>query len=144
VPRKAELSSGTDSPLKVVVGIVTNRDGRVLISQRPADRPMAGAWEFPGGKLDPGEAPLSGLIRELREELAIDVQAAEPLLDLQHRYPEFSVHLDVWWVSAWTGAVAACEGQALRWIEPAQLDSASLLPADGPIVSAIRARLAVS
>jgi len=144
VSRTAELTVPADVPLEVVVGIVSDDAGRVLIGQRPAGKPMAGAWEFPGGKLEPDETALSGLKRELAEELGIEVQAAEPLLALEHRYPELSVHLDVWWVSSWSGPVVPHDGQALRWVEPERLEHAKLLPADGPIVAAVRARLACS
>jgi len=142
VPRAVELTAGAESLIEVVVGIVTDSDDRVLIGQRPSGRHMAGAWEFPGGKLECGESAVAGLSRELQEELGIVVLEAEPLLDLRHRYPDRSVHLDVWWVSTWSGHVMPCDGQELRWIDVDELDNVQLLPADGPIVRAVHARLA--
>jgi 8-oxo-dGTP diphosphatase len=142
VPRALELSAaGTEKPIQVVVGILIDDYGRVLINQRPEGRHLAGAWEFPGGKLEQGESAASGLSRELREELGIEVQRAEPLLNLSHRYPDRSVNLDVWWVSAWSGVVMPCDGQVLRWVEPEALSAVPILPADRPIVRAVRARL---
>lgn len=102
---------------------------------------MAGSWEFPGGKLEPGESPLTGLKRELAEELGIRVDSAEPLLELSHRYPDRYVRLDVWWVVAYSGEVESREGQALRWVAAAALGEVALLPADQPIVAAIQKRL---
>ena len=144
VPRAAELTDNDRLPVKVVVGVVIDSERRVLINQRPAGKPMAGAWEFPGGKLERGESAWSGLSRELHEELGIDVLQAEPLLDLTHEYPELIVHLDVWWVSRWAGKVSPRDGQSLRWIEACALDSVPLLPADAPIVKAIAARLSAA
>jgi 8-oxo-dGTP diphosphatase len=142
VPRAPELTAaGSERPIEVVVGILTDDHGRVLINQRPEGRHLAGAWEFPGGKLETGESAVSALSRELREELGIEVQHAEALLNLSHRYPDRSVNLDVWWVLAWSGAVMPCDGQALRWVEPDALSEVPILPADRPIVRAVCARL---
>lgn len=128
--------------IDVIVGIVADNQGRILIGQRRDGTHMAGRWEFPGGKLLPGEEPVSGLKRELEEELGIRVQSAEPLLELDHDYPDRSVRLDVWWVVEYSGVAASGEGQALRWVDSDELGDAQLLPADGPIVTAIRERLA--
>jgi 8-oxo-dGTP diphosphatase len=103
---------------------------------------MAGAWEFPGGKLESGEEPLAGLKRELAEEVGIEVTAAEPLVEQNFQYPDRAVRLDVWWVLSYTGRVRSCEGQRLSWVETAELARADLLPADVPIVAAVRERLA--
>lgn len=142
--RPAELSEGTNNtkPIDVIVGILIDSDGRVLITQRPDGKHMAGAWEFPGGKLNPGEAPLAGLRRELDEELAVEVIEAEPFLELQFRYPDRCVRLDAWWVSRFDGEARSCEGQALRWCDPAALRAADILPADAPLVAAVLERLA--
>lgn len=102
---------------------------------------MAGSWEFPGGKLDQGEPPVEGLRRELDEEVGIRVETAEPLLEQRYRYPERDVRLDVWWVLSYSGEVRPREGQALRWVEVEELAGVDLLPADAPIVAAIRERL---
>lgn len=103
---------------------------------------MAGSWEFPGGKLEPGEPPLTGLQRELAEELGIEVERAEPFLEQKFQYPDRKVRLDVWWVLDYSGEAEAREGQSLRWVDAARLSETTLLPADAPIVSAIRERLA--
>lgn len=102
---------------------------------------MAGMWEFPGGKREPGESAWSALQRELQEELGVLISAAEPVLDLEHAYPDRTVRLDVWWVSAWSGEPSALEGQGLRWVAPDELATAALLPADEPIVTAVVQRL---
>ena len=102
---------------------------------------MAGEWEFPGGKVQAGESPLHALTRELSEELGIVVRRAEPFLRQSHRYPDLRVHLDVWWVLGFEGEARPLESQALRWVAAAELDRLPLLPADAPIVTAIRERL---
>lgn len=101
---------------------------------------MAGYWEFPGGKLESGEAPLAGLKRELAEELGIQVEAAESFLEHGFQYPDRHVRLDVWWVLAYAGLPESREGQVLRWVDVADFDSVPLLPADAPIVAAIYQR----
>jgi 8-oxo-dGTP diphosphatase len=144
VPRATELSGAqADSDaLDVIVGIVRDSVSRVLIGQRPEGKHMAGFWEFPGGKLMPGEAPLAGLRRELHEELGIVVAAAEPFFEQHHRYPERAVRLDIWWVLDYSGEARPREGQRLRWVDAAALAEAPLLPADAPVVDAVRRRLA--
>lgn len=130
--------------IDVIVGIVTNARDQVLISQRPAGKHMAGAWEFPGGKLEGDEAPLVGLRRELAEELGIRVTAAEPLVERRFRYPDRAVRLDVWWVLSFEGSARAREGQDLRWVTAQALADVEMLPADAPIVAAVQQRLAAS
>jgi 8-oxo-dGTP diphosphatase len=124
----------------VVAGVHEDAAGRVLIAQRPAGRPLAGSWEFPGGKLDPGEGRLAGLTRELEEELGIRVRphAARPLIRYLHRYPELEIELDAWRVPAWDGEPRGLEGQAIAWRAPETLLDIGLLPADAAIVTAIR------
>lgn len=124
--------------IEVVAAVFADADGRVLLDQRPAGRPHAGWWEFPGGKLEPGETPAAGLRRELEEELGVEVLAAAPFLRLTHRYPEREVVLHCWRVSAWRGAPQAHDGQGLGWFRPAELPRLEVLPADGPIVSWLR------
>jgi len=99
---------------------------------------MAGAWEFPGGKLDPGEDRFAGLARELEEELGVRLEAARPLIRYVHSYPERDVDLDTWQVTRWHGEPQGLEGQALEWSAPDTLAAAGLLPADAAIVSALR------
>lgn len=121
----------------MVAGVITDRQGRVLIAQRLPGTHMAGRWEFPGGKLEPGEAPGEGLRRELAEELGLLVLAAEPLVQLSHRYPDRHVHLDVWLVSRSEGEPRSLEGQALQWVDVAGLRQVELLEADAPIIEAL-------
>ena len=108
-----------------------------MIAQRPTGAHMAGWWEFPGGKLESEESPVQALVRELREELGIEVSAAEPLLAYSHEYPQQIVHLHVLRVTAYRGEPVGLEGQPLRWVAADQLMGASLLPADRPIVDAL-------
>lgn len=122
----------------VVAAVLFDDRGRVLITQRPAGKFMAGYWEFPGGKLQPGESAQSALKRELQEELGIAVQTARPLTQLSHDYPGMRVELDVWRVLDYQGIPHSAEGQGLAWVKPQELSNWKLLPADGPIVSAIR------
>lgn len=123
--------------IDVAAGVLTDERGRVLIAQRPPGKHQAGWWEFPGGKIDAGETPYEGLVRELREELGIEVRAADTFITCTHEYPERIVTLHVFRVSTWSGRPSAVEGQALRWEQVAALMDVGLLPADRPIVSAL-------
>ncbi len=123
--------------IHVVAGVIGNAAGEVLIAQRTAGRELAGAWEFPGGKLVAGEGALEALRRELREELGIEVIDAAPLIDYRHHYPARIVRLDVWRVLRYTGVPRGCEGQPLRWEAPSRLLAHGLLEADRPIVAAL-------
>lgn len=118
--------------------MLRDRQGRVLIADRPAGKPMAGWWEFPGGKLEASEEPQAALKRELREELGIGVKGAYRLLRFSHRYPDKEVELDVWRVTAWDREPVAHEGQNLAWVLPEELKDWQLLPADEPIVAALK------
>jgi 8-oxo-dGTP diphosphatase len=110
----------------------------VLLAQRPAGKHLAGMWEFPGGKLEPDEAPLAGLARELREELGIDLQRAEPLIRVPCRYVDRELLLDTWQTDQWQGVPQSLEGQALQWLAPARIDPSILTPADRAILQAWR------
>jgi 8-oxo-dGTP diphosphatase len=112
-------------------------DGRVLIAQRPAGKPMAGLWEFPGGKVENGERPEETLIRELREELAIIVSEAclAPLTFASHSYPEFHLLMPLFVCRRWEGIVAAQEGQLLAWVRPNRLRDYKMPPADEPLIA---------
>ena len=113
--------------------------GRVLIAQRPAGKHMAGGWEFPGGKLEPGEERLAGLERELREELGISIIGTpRPLIRVRYAYTSREVLLDIWVVKSYSGEARGLDGQALRWCTQEELEAAELLPADKPIVRALR------
>ena len=123
----------------VVAAAVIDAAGRVLIAQRPSGKHMAGGWEFPGGKLEPGEERLTGLARELREELGISITGtARPLIRVRHAYPSREVLLDIWVVKRYSGEARGLDGQALRWCTQDELVAAELLPADRPIVRALR------
>jgi 8-oxo-dGTP diphosphatase len=136
VPRAADLTA--PARIHVVAGVLRDGAGRVLIAQRPAGRHGAGFWEFPGGKLAPGEAPRQALARELDEELGISVEAAEWLLSLDHDYPDRRVHLEFWQVSRFAGEPRPREQQPLRWVPVAELATAGLLPADAPLVEVLQ------
>ena len=109
-----------------------------MIAQRPAGTHMAGAWEFPGGKLENGEERRAALSRELHEEIGIVISTPRPLIRLRHAYPHKEVFLDIWVVRHYRGEPHGLEGQAVRWCTQAELESVELLPADGPIVAALR------
>ena len=125
--------------IHVAAGVIGNAVGEVLISQRTAGRELAGAWEFPGGKIRDGEAPFAALRRELDEELGIEVIEAEPLLDYRHTHAARIVRLDVWRVLRYAGEPRGREGQPLRWAAPGRLLEIGLLAADEPIVAALLA-----
>ncbi|MGA0585904.1 8-oxo-dGTP diphosphatase MutT [Dyella sp. KRB-257] len=122
--------SVASSPLHVMAGVLRRHDGQVLITERPAGKHLAGLWEFPGGKLEPGETPLDGLRRELAEELGITVGRAEPWLVLPWQYDALELRLDTWRVLGWHGEPHAREGQRLDWIDPRTLAPDRLAPAD--------------
>jgi mutator protein MutT len=124
--------------IHVVAAAVIDAAGRVLIAQRPAGKHLAGGWEFPGGKLEPGEERLTGLARELREELGITIATPRPLIRVRHAYPSREVLLDIWVVKRYSGEPRGLDGQALRWCTQDELAMAELLPADKPIVAALR------
>lgn len=138
-PEKSEADAqcARRAVVHVVAGVLTDGAGRVLLAQRPAGKHLAGGWEFPGGKLEPGETRLESLTRELAEELGVTLQAARPLLRVRHAYPERDVDLDVWVVTRYRGEPIGREGQQLRWCPRDELRQANLLPADWPIVDAV-------
>ncbi len=127
-------------PFFVVAGALYDASGRVLIAQRPVGKALAGRWEFPGGKLHDGEDAYAGLVRELREELGVDVHGAERLVRYSHAYPERVVCLDMWIVTSWSGAARGLDGQALKWVAPDRLHEEDILEADQPIVEALARR----
>lgn len=112
-------------------------DGRVLVTQRPPGKALAGMWEFPGGKLEPGERPEAALIRELAEELGIevDVPCLAPLTFASHAYDDFDLLMPLWVCRRWRGTPEGREGQALRWMRPARLRDLEMPPADAPLVA---------
>ncbi len=122
--------------LLVVAVALVDVDGRVLIAQRPQGKQLAGLWEFPGGKLEPGESPEAGLIRELREELGIDVKAAclAPLTFASHAYDGFHLLMPLFICRRWEGFVESRESQALKWVWPKALRDYPMPPADAPLI----------
>jgi 8-oxo-dGTP diphosphatase len=123
--------------LRVVAAVLRDASGRVLIAQRPAGKHMAGYWEFPGGKIAPGESSEQALRRELAEELGVALGRCHPLLQLRHDYADRVVELDVFMVDEYGGEPCGLEAQALRWVAAAELAAQGLLPADRPIVEAL-------
>lgn len=124
--------------IEVAAGVLSDARGRVLLMQRLPGKHLAGLWEFPGGKLEPGESIEHALARELREELAIEAQAFAPLISLPWRYPEKSVRLHVLHVVGWRGVPHPREGHPLRWVPIKEIDPAQMPAADRPIVTALR------
>jgi 8-oxo-dGTP diphosphatase len=112
-------------------------DGRILIAQRPQGKSMAGLWEFPGGKIEPGERPEQSLIRELKEELGIAVkeECLAPLTFASHLYSDFHLLMPLYVCRRWEGIVTAQEQQKLKWVRPAELKTYPMPPADEPLIS---------
>ncbi|HUC72100.1 MAG TPA: 8-oxo-dGTP diphosphatase MutT [Stellaceae bacterium] len=128
-------------PLVLVAAVVlVDADGRVLLAQRPEGKAMAGLWEFPGGKVDPGETPEAALIRELAEELGIDVAASclAPFTFASHAYPDFHLLMPLYVCRKWAGIPTPREGQHLRWVRPARLADYPMPPADKPLLALLR------
>ena len=122
--------------LLVVAAALLDADGRVLIAQRPQGKALAGLWEFPGGKVEPGERPEAALIRELAEELGIKVEepCLAPLTFASHAYEDFHLLMPLYVCRRWTGFVTAREAAALKWVRPAQLRDYPMPPADAPLI----------
>lgn len=124
----------------VVAVALVDADRRILLAQRPEGKQLAGLWEFPGGKLDPGERPEQALIRELREELGIDVKEAclAPLTFASHAYPEFHLLMPLYICRRWEGTPRALEGQKLAWARVNELRNYPMPPADEPLIPMLR------
>jgi len=133
------MSAPQSEPIHVVAAVLRNDHGQILVSRRHDGSHQGGLWEFPGGKLKPGEAPYAGLVRELAEELGIRVWDAAPLIEVRHDYPDRSVLLDVWQVERYEGKVAGLERQPLRWVSPAELAVLEMPPADRPVIGLLSA-----
>ncbi|HXZ46864.1 MAG TPA: 8-oxo-dGTP diphosphatase MutT [Pseudolabrys sp.] len=118
-------------------------DGRVLIAQRPPGKPLAGLWEFPGGKVEDGELPEQTLIRELKEELGITVNEAclAPLTFASHGYPDFHLLMPLYICRRWEGTVNPTEGQHVAWVRPNRLRDYEMPPADVPLIAHLTALL---
>ena len=126
-----------NSLLLVAACALVDVDGRVLIAKRPEGKSMAGLWEFPGGKVEPGEVPEAALIRELAEELGIDVTASclAPLAFASHAYEEFHLLMPLYVCRRWSGILTGREGQELKWVKPMRLRQFDMPPADEPLIA---------
>lgn len=127
----------------VVACVLVNGVGEVLLCERPAGKPWAGYWEFPGGKLEAAETPEAALVRELTEELAIQVAPADltPLTFVSYPYPDFHLLMPLYLCRRWQGTVTAAEGQRLRWAKPDDMATLPLLPADEPVTPLLQRTL---
>jgi 8-oxo-dGTP diphosphatase len=123
--------------VEVAAAILQRPDGTFLLAQRPPDKIWAGYWEFPGGKIEPGETPYHALVRELREELGIEVQTAYPWLTRVYAYPHATVRLHFFRVTAWSGELHPHEGQQFSWQYVQEVSVAPVLPANGPILRSL-------
>ncbi len=126
--------------LLVVAAALLDGRGRVLIAQRPADKTLGGLWEFPGGKVEPGEGPEAALARELKEELGVQVEreAMAPFTFASHAYADFHLLMPLYLVREWAGTPRAVEAQALAWVSPAELSGYQMPPADLPLVALLQ------
>lgn len=128
------------APLLVAAVALVDRDGRVLLAQRPEGKQMAGLWEFPGGKVDPGETPEAALIRELREELGVDTAESclAPFTFASHSYDDFHLLMPLYVCRVWEGQPQPLEGQTLAWARPNEMKNYPMPPADKPLVAMLR------
>ena len=135
-----ELPPGGVPLLLVAACVLIDGQGRVLIARRPEGRAMAGLWEFPGGKLEPGESPEEALVRELREELGVDVARSclAPFVFASHTYEKFHLLMPLFLCRRWQGTASPREGQTIRWVSPAELSDYQMLPADRPLLPLLR------
>lgn len=133
--------SETTLPVLLVVAVaLIDRDGRVLLAERPEGKQMAGLWEFPGGKVQPGEAPEAALIRELEEELGVDTEASclAPLTFASHAYETFHLLMPLYVCRVWKGQPTGREGQRLAWALPNEMKTYPMPPADKPLIAMLR------
>jgi 8-oxo-dGTP diphosphatase len=126
--------------LLVAAAALVDADGRVLLARRPPGKPLAGLWEFPGGKIEPGETPEAALVRELKEELDIGVapKCLAPLTFASHTYPEFHLLMPLFVCRSWEGEIAPQQGQHLAWVRAQKLGDYAMPPADEPLKAALR------
>ncbi len=130
-----------ERPVLLVAAVaLVDVDGRVLIARRPEGKAMAGLWEFPGGKVGAGETPEEALIRELEEELGIDVteNCLAPFTFASHAYDRFHLLMPLYVCRVWEGSVRPLEGQTLKWVRPVRLGDYPMPPADRPLVAMLR------
>jgi len=136
-PGDAEALVAPKPVVLVVAVALVDADGRVLLTQRPEGKALAGMWEFPGGKVEPGETPEAALLRELREELGLDISAAclAPFAFASHAYESFHLLMPLFVCRRWAGQPEAREGQAMKWVRPARMGDVPMPPADLPLVA---------
>lgn len=128
-------------PVVLVVAVaLVDADGRVLLTQRPPGKKLAGMWEFPGGKVEPNETPEAALIRELHEELHLDISAAclAPFAFASHAYDDFHLLMPLYVCRRWAGQPQPREGQAMKWVRPVKMETKDMPPADVPLVAMLR------
>ncbi len=135
--------TGAERPLPLVLVAAValiDADGRVLLARRPEGKAMAGLWEFPGGKVRPGESPESALVRELKEELGVDTAESclAPFAFASHRYSDFHLLMPLYVCRRWKGGPMPLERQELAWVRPARLADYPMPPADRPLVALLR------
>ena len=123
--------------IPVAVGIVRDPMGRLLVGQRPGCKDYPGKWEFPGGKLEPGESVYTALVREFREELGLEITRAEPAFVVRHHYPDRSVELNVWRVIDFLGKATGLEDQVVCWVAPRELAGLDFLDGNQTLVERV-------
>ncbi len=142
MPADAPLAEGPNArPLLLVAAVaLLDADNRVLLARRPPGKVMAGLWEFPGGKVQPGETPEQALLRELREELAVDTEAAclAPFTFASHAYDDVHLLMPLYVCRRWRGIPQPLEGQTLAWVRPQRLRDYAMPPADIPLVALLQ------
>ena len=134
-------TGGAALPVVLVAAMaLVDIDGRVLLAKRPEGKAMAGLWEFPGGKLLAGETPEAALIRELKEELGLDITESclAPFTFASHRYEDFHLLMPLYVCRVWDGTPVALEGQELKWLRPGEMTNLAMPPADAPLVAMLR------
>ncbi|MFN4089826.1 MAG: (deoxy)nucleoside triphosphate pyrophosphohydrolase [Alphaproteobacteria bacterium] len=136
-----DTASADGAPVLLVVAVaLVDKDGRVLLARRPPGKALAGLWEFPGGKVHPGERPEAALIRELQEELGIETDAAclAPFTFASHAYETFHLLMPLYVCRVWRGTASPREGQELAWVRPVRMGDYPMPPADRPLVAMLR------
>lgn len=138
--KAAPEPAGPARVVLVAAAALIDPDNRVLLARQPEGKPMAGLWEFPGGKVHADETPEAALIRELREELGIDIASAclAPFTFASHRYADFHLLMPLYLCRRWRGTVTPREGQELTWVRPLRLADYPMPPADVPLVAMLR------
>lgn len=136
---RCDLKKGRKLVLVAACALIDS-EGRVLIAERPPGKSMAGLWEFPGGKIEPGESPEDAVIREMREELGVAIEAVslEPFAFASHAYPEFHLLMPLFLCRKWKGTVTPHEGQSIAWVHPSKLSDYPMPPADLPLLPAFQ------